>query len=81
MSPARRGDLRLVLSEADRRRISAPIRVVWGDDGPFGGPKIAREFVEGFPDATLELVPGVGHAGWWDDDNATRAVRAFLLAR
>ena len=81
LSPARRGDPRLVLSEADRRRITAPVRIVWGASDPFGGPEIAREFAAAFPDATLELLPGVGHAPWMDDaDQAARQVREFLMA-
>jgi 2-hydroxy-6-oxonona-2,4-dienedioate hydrolase len=76
LSPARRGDPRLELTAADRRRISAPVRFVWGEGDPFGGPEIAREFTAAFPDATLELLPGVGHAPWMDD-----AGRAAALAR
>lgn len=80
LSPARRSDPRLVLSEADRGRISAPVRLVWGECDPFGGPEIAREFAAAFPDATLELLPGVGHAPWMDDvGRAAREVRGFLL--
>lgn len=81
LSPARRGDARLLFSEADRGRISAPVRFVWGEGDPFGGDRIAREFAAAFPNATLELLPGVGHAPWMDDaDEAARQVRAFLLA-
>ena len=80
LSPGRRGDPRFVLSEADRGRISAPVRLVWGVNDPFGGPEIAWDFAATFPDATLELLPGVGHAPWMDDaGRATREVRAFLL--
>jgi pimeloyl-ACP methyl ester carboxylesterase len=80
LSPARRGDPRLVFSEADRRRIPAPVRFISGEGDPFGGPEIAREFVAAFPDATLEVLPGVGHAPWMDDaDHVAREVRAFLL--
>jgi 2-hydroxy-6-oxonona-2,4-dienedioate hydrolase len=81
LAPARRGDSRLVLSEADRRRIPAPVRLIWGERDPFGGAEIAREFAAAFPDATLELLPGVGHAPWMDDpERAAREVRAFLRA-
>jgi pimeloyl-ACP methyl ester carboxylesterase len=80
LSPARRSDPRLVLSEADRGRISAPVRFVWGEGDPFGGPEIARDFAAAFPDATLELLPGVGHAPWMDDaELAARQTREFLL--
>ena len=79
LSLARRGDDRIVLTVADRGRISAPVRFLWGEGDPFGGPEIAREFGAAFPDATLELLPGVGHAPWMDDaENAARQVRAFL---
>ncbi len=80
LSPARRGDPRLVLSEADRRHILAPVRLIWGERDPFGGPEIAREFAAALSDATLELLPRVGHAPWMDDaGRAAREVRAFLL--
>jgi 2-hydroxy-6-oxonona-2,4-dienedioate hydrolase len=79
LSPARRGDPRLVLSEADRGRILAPVRIIWGDGDPFGGPVIARDFAAALPNATLELLPGVGHAPWMDDgEKAAQEVRAFL---
>jgi pimeloyl-ACP methyl ester carboxylesterase len=82
LSPARRGDSRLVLSEAERGRISARVRFLWGERDPFGGPERAREFAAAFPNATLELLAGVGHAPWMDDaDRAAREVRAFLLDR
>ena len=79
LSPARRGDPRLVLPPADRARIRTPIAFVWGDRDPFGGAEIAREFVAGFPNASLEVLAGVGHAPWMDDaPRAAAAVRAFL---
>jgi pimeloyl-ACP methyl ester carboxylesterase len=81
LSPARRGDPRLVRSEDDRRRISAPVRFIWGEGDPFGGSEVAREFAAAFPEATLELLPGVGHAPWMDDaGHAARLVREFLIA-
>jgi 2-hydroxy-6-oxonona-2,4-dienedioate hydrolase len=79
LSPAQRGDPRLVLSEAARGRIAAPVRFVWGEGDPFGGPEVARKFTAAFPSATLELLPGVGHAPWMDDaDEAARQVRSFV---
>jgi pimeloyl-ACP methyl ester carboxylesterase len=81
LSRAWADDPRLVFSAADRRRMSAPVRFVWGEGDPFGGPEVAREFAAAFPDATLELLPGVGHAPWMDDaGRAAHEVRAFLLA-
>ena len=81
LSPARRGDPLTVLTAADRGRILAPVRFVWGERDPFGGPEIAREFAGAFPDPILELLPGVGHAPWMDDaEHAARVVREFLIA-
>jgi 2-hydroxy-6-oxonona-2,4-dienedioate hydrolase len=60
-------DERIVLPAADRARIHQPVRWLWGANDAFGGERIARSFVEPFPDVTLEVAPGVGHAPWVDD--------------
>ena len=60
-------DERIVLAAADRARIHQPVRWLWGANDAFGGEQIARSFVEPFPNVTLEIVPGVGHAPWVDD--------------
>jgi pimeloyl-ACP methyl ester carboxylesterase len=79
LSPATRFDDRLVLPADVRARISTPIRFIWGDRDPFGGPDIAREFVAPFPAATLDLLPGVGHAPWMDDPkHAAELTERFL---
>ena len=62
-------------------QIRTPMHFLWGVDDPFGGPDIARAFVERVPKAGLELMPGAGHAVWMDDpDRAAASVRAFLGA-
>jgi 2-hydroxy-6-oxonona-2,4-dienedioate hydrolase len=60
-------DQRIVLSAVDRARIHVPVRWLWGGNDAFGGEPIATSFVEPFPDARLEIVPGLGHAPWVDD--------------
>ena len=72
-------DPRLVLSADDRSRVRVPMLFLWGDRDPFGGLDIARPFVDEFPDARLEVLPGVGHAPWMDDaDGVAGLVGAFL---
>jgi 4,5:9,10-diseco-3-hydroxy-5,9,17-trioxoandrosta-1(10),2-diene-4-oate hydrolase len=79
LSPVRGLDPRLALSRAERGRIGVPGLFLWGEVDPFGGADVARSFVELFPDARLELVPGAGHAIWMDDPSgASDAVTAFL---
>ena len=79
LSPVRGLDERLILTEAERRSIATPILFLWGDRDPFGGPALGRAFVEPFPNATLEIIPGAGHAVWMDDVGlASQRVRAFL---
>lgn len=55
------------------------VSFVWGEDDPFGGPTIAREFVRPFPNARLDIVPDSGHAVWMDDPAyAAEATARFL---
>ncbi len=42
------------------RRITVPVQLVWGDRDPFFPVKWAREMVETFPDARLEIIEGAG---------------------
>lgn len=61
--------------------IQTPIFFLWGEEDQNGGAEVARRFVEQFPNAELELMPGVGHAPWMDDpDHAAMTTRAFLGA-
>lgn len=57
-------------------RISAPVRLVWGDQDPFFPVAQARQMVDTFPDATLVEVPG---AGLFSHEEAPQAVAEALL--
>lgn len=60
-------------------RIQTPVSFLWGDEDPFGGAAVAREFVDLLANAELELLPGAGHAVWMDDpDHAAATTREFL---
>ena len=81
LSPALRGDPRLVLPAADLAQIHHPVAFSWGDADPFGGSAVAQAFAAGFPNATLEILPDTGHAPWMDDpDGAASLVRAHVGA-
>ena len=47
--------------------IRTPVYFLWGQEDPFGGEDIAREFVKALPNCELEIMPGAGHAVWLDD--------------
>ncbi len=59
--------------------VTAPTYMLWGADDPTGGAEIARQFVAQLPNATLEVMPGAGHAPWMDDpDHVAQRIGAFL---
>jgi pimeloyl-ACP methyl ester carboxylesterase len=47
--------------------IQTPVYFLWGQEDPFGGEDIAREFVKYVPNHELEILLGAGHAVWLDD--------------
>ncbi len=57
-------------------RITSPVHLFWGEDDPFGGRGAAHGLAERLPDASIEMIPGAGHAPWIDaPEAATAAVR------
>lgn len=81
MRPVKGLDERLLLSDEELARIQAPIYFLWGEEDPFGGVDIAREFAGRIPTAELEILPGAGHAVWMDDLHyAAKTTAAFLAA-
>ena len=54
-------DARYVRELTDiHRRITVPVQLVWGDRDPFFPVAWAREMVDTFPDARLEVIEGAG---------------------
>ncbi len=79
MSPVRELDDRIVLPHHVLAAIKARIYFLWGEEDPFGGPDIAREFVKHISNSDLELLPGTGYAVWVDHpDHATKIVESFF---
>jgi pimeloyl-ACP methyl ester carboxylesterase len=46
------------------RRISHPVRLIWGERDSFGKPEAGHRIAELIPGADLRVVPG-GHAPWF----------------
>ena len=68
-----------IISDAALDKITAPVKLIWGENDPMAGADIARRFAAALPDAELELWPGVGHAPWIDDgDRAAASIARFL---
>lgn len=58
------------------RRLDMPVQMVWGDQDPFFPLPWAREMVDTFPDATLDIVEG---AGLFSHEERPQEVAASLL--
>jgi len=53
----------VALTAEQVRRITHPVRLIWGEQDGFGSPDAGRRAVELMPDADLHVIPG-GHAPW-----------------
>lgn len=70
---------RHVLPDSQLAVIRTPIRFLWGERDPFGGPDVARALVEHIPGASLKILADAGHAPWLDQiDRCVEATGAFL---
>jgi pimeloyl-ACP methyl ester carboxylesterase len=79
MSPIR-GMRDFLLPDALLASIVAPTLLIWGERDPFGGPDTARSLAARLPNATLELLPGAGHAPWLDERQRCVATTAEFLS-
>jgi pimeloyl-ACP methyl ester carboxylesterase len=67
-----------VVTAPELRRISHPVRLIWGARDPFGLLASGRRAAELMPDADLHVVPG-GHAPWFHHtDLVAGLTREFL---
>jgi pimeloyl-ACP methyl ester carboxylesterase len=68
------------LSEAELRRVTAPVLMIWGDEDPYGGPEIGRRAAALIPNAQFEVIPG-RHAPFLDDPERCGALIRELIRR
>ena len=45
-------------------RVAHPVQMLWGENDPFGSPRVARRAAAFIPNAELRVLPG-GHAPWF----------------
>jgi pimeloyl-ACP methyl ester carboxylesterase len=69
----------ILLPDDVLRAIRTPFLFLWGGDDVMGAADVARAFVPRVPNATLEIVPGAGHAVWMDDVDAIAMRTAEFL--
>jgi pimeloyl-ACP methyl ester carboxylesterase len=82
ISPIRGLNRLLLLPDSILAQVPAPTHFAWGEHDPFGTPETGRALVERIPNATLEVLPGAGHAPWLDDlDYTVNVVDRFLGAQ
>lgn len=59
--------------------VDIPVHLFWGTDDIFAGEAMARELAASLPNATVQMVPGAGHAPWLDEPElAAEAVLRHL---
>jgi 2-hydroxy-6-oxonona-2,4-dienedioate hydrolase len=61
------------LTDAELKRIAAPVLMVWGDADPYGDPGIGERAAGLIPDAHHEVIPG-RHAPFLDDPERCAAL-------
>lgn len=54
----------VALNAKELARVSCPVRMIWGEDDPFGSPETGRQAAAAMQDASLHVVPG-GHGPWF----------------
>ena len=71
----------LLLESEELATITAPTRILYGTDDPFGTTSTMETFAEALPHGELVVLDGVGHTPWIDQPNlAADLVGDFLVA-
>jgi pimeloyl-ACP methyl ester carboxylesterase len=69
---------RLAEAGRDLSRLSCPALVLWGERDVYLPARFARDYAANLPNATLELLPGLGHWPWVEDPACVDQVLSFL---
>ena len=79
ITPVRGLNQRMLLDDDLLSRVTMPVLLLWGDEDPNGGERVARSFAARLPNAQLEMVPHAGHAPWIDEPELCAGrIRGFL---
>lgn len=73
-----RAEMRLTAEQLGR--IDKPTQVFWGQDDPFGSPRVGERVVQAMPNAELHVVGG-GHAPWLTQAERIGPIAARFLHR
>jgi pimeloyl-ACP methyl ester carboxylesterase len=69
---------RLAAAGRELSRLSCPALVLWGDRDAYLPTRFARAYAEILPQATLEVLPGIGHWPWIEHPSTVDRVLEFL---
>jgi pimeloyl-ACP methyl ester carboxylesterase len=69
---------RLAVAGRDLGRLTCPALVLWGERDVYLPARFARSYAAALPNATVELLPGVGHWPWIDRPDCVDRVLEFL---
>jgi pimeloyl-ACP methyl ester carboxylesterase len=69
---------RLAAAGRELSHLSCPALVLWGDRDAYLPARFARAYAETLPQATLEVLPGIGHWPWIEHPSTVDRVLEFL---
>lgn len=69
---------RLAAAGRDLGKLGCPSLVLWGDRDVYLPTKLARDYAEVLPNATLDIRKGAGHWPWLDDPSVVERVLDFV---
>ena len=78
----RSGDFeKLAPYEGRLAQLGVPTLILWGEQDPFAGVRMAHRFHEEIPASQLLVFPGAGHFVWEDEPAGTSAALVAFLRR
>ncbi len=68
----------IALTSDQLAKIDQPVQMIWGNNDPFGSPRVGERAVEILPDSEFHVVSG-GHMPWLDEPDAVADhIQTFL---